>query len=187
MNQFAQKFKIVISGASDTTPCAPKATELAYAVGKEVAAQDCVTVTGATTGIPLWAARGAYENGGFVIGLSPARTRKEHIAVYKLPEDFHHIIIYTGAFYTGRNLLLTRVGDGVIFICGRMGTLNEFTISFEDEKPMGILTGTGGIETIMDDIIREAHRGPGKIVREADPKNLVNELIELIKKEYHDG
>ena len=51
------------------------------------------------------------------------------------------MIIYTGFNYSGRNLLLVRSSDAVIFGCGRMGTLNEFTITFEDKKPIGILQG----------------------------------------------
>ncbi len=180
------KIKIVVSGAADSSPCAENVHDLAYEVGKEIAKQGCVLIDGATTGVPLWAAKGAFENNGFVVGLSPARTRREHLNVYKLPEDYHHLIIYTGFFYSGRNLLLTRTGDGGIFICGRMGTLNEFTITFEDDKPMGVLAGSGGTESLMDDIVREAHRGPGKIIWEAEPKVLVEKMIELIKKE-NDG
>jgi hypothetical protein len=177
------KIKLVVSGAADSTPCAPNIQEIAYTIGQIIAENDCILITGATTGIPLWAAKGAYENNGLVIGLSPARTKQEHLKVYRLPIDYHHAIVYTGFSYSGRNLLLTRTGDGVIFICGRMGTLNEFTIAFEDEKPMGVLVGSGGIETLMHDIIKEAHRGPGKIIWESDPKTLVSKMIDLIKAE----
>lgn len=181
------KIKLVVSGAADSTHCAPNAQELAYEVGQAIAEQDCILVTGATTGIPLWAAKGAYEHKGFVIGLSPARSRQEHLKVYRLPEDYHHIIIYTGFAYAGRNLLLTRAGDGVIFICGRMGTLNEFTIAFEDEKPMGVLTGSGGTESLMRDMIKKSHRGPGKIIWAAEPKTLVRKMIDLVELEDRSG
>ncbi|MER3407147.1 MAG: hypothetical protein C4278_01855 [Patescibacteria group bacterium] len=177
------KIKIVISGAAVTTPCHPEIHKLAYEIGKELALHKVIVLTGATTGTPLWAAKGAYENGGIVIGLSPARSYKEHTKVYKLPIDYHHAIFYTGEGYSGRNLLLTKMGDGVIFICGRIGTLNEFTIAFEEEKPMGVLVGSGGTEEYFMEIVEKAKRGPGKIVWERDPKILVEKLINLVENE----
>ena len=87
----------------------------------------CVTVTGATTGAPFWAAKGAKEAGGIVIGISPASTKREHVKTYGLPVEYHDLIIYTGFGYAGRNLLFTRSADAVITVAGRIGTLNEFT------------------------------------------------------------
>lgn len=142
-----------------------------------------VLVTGATTGAPLWAAIGAKEAGGFVIGVSPASSEIEHVKKYKLPIDYHDIIVYTGFGYSGRNLLLTRASDAVLFTCGRMGTLNEFTIAFEDQKPMGVLVGTGGMADEMKEILEKAHRGMGKVIFDPDPKNLVEKVLKLVKKE----
>ena len=93
---------------------------------------------------PVCRAKGAKLAGGIVIGLSPAESKAAHIGTYHLPLDYHDLIIYTGFGYSGRNLLLTRSADAVITIYGRIGTLNEFTIAFEDKKPQGVLTGTGG-------------------------------------------
>jgi len=93
------------------------------------------------------------------------------------------MIVYTGFEYSGRNLILTRASDAVIIVCGRLGTLNEFTIAFEDKKPIGILTGSGGMADQLEEIIKNGNRGPGKIVYESDPKKLVEKLVEIIKKE----
>ncbi len=93
------------------------------------------------------------------------------------------MIVYTGFEYAGRNLILTRAADAVIIVCGRLGTLNEFTIAFEDKKPIGILTGTGGMADEIKDIVAKGNRGPGKIVYDDDPKKLLERLIEIIKKE----
>ena len=177
------KFKICISGAADTGHCAPQALEMTKELGREIAAHKCVLVTGATTGAPYWAAIGAKEAGGFVIGISPAATEKEHVEQYELPLDYHDLIIYTGFGYSGRNLLLTRSADAVILTCGRIGTLNEFTDAFEDQKPIGVLEGTGGVADEIREIVENAHRGPGKIVYDSDPKILVEKIIELVRKE----
>ncbi|MBI3630960.1 MAG: LOG family protein [Candidatus Sungbacteria bacterium] len=177
------KYKICISGAAETGHCAPDALEKAKFLGGEVVRQGAVLVTGATTGAPYWGAIGAKEAGGFVVGISPAGSEVEHVKKYKLPLDYHDIIVYTGFGYAGRNLLLTRSADAVLITCGRMGTLNEFTIAFEDDKPVGVLTGTGGMADELEDILKKAHRGMGHTVFDSDPKKLVEKVFALIEKE----
>ncbi|MEK7554423.1 MAG: hypothetical protein AAB518_00335 [Patescibacteria group bacterium] len=175
--------KIGISGAAETGHCAIDAVEKAEQLGREVAKGGLVLVTGATTGIPYWAAKGAKEEGGLVVGLSPAASESAHVKSYHLPVDYHDILIYTGFDYTGRNLLLTRAVDGLIVACGRMGTLNEFTVAFENQKPIGVLTGTGGTADTIEDLVKRSHRGPGKIVYDSDPKRLLEKLLVLIEAE----
>ncbi len=177
------KHKICVSGAAETNHCGEGALEASKELGREIIRQGAVLVTGATTGIPYWAAIGAKEEGGISIGVSPAISEKEHKNVYHLPTDYFDLIIYTGFNYSGRNLLLTRSSDAVIFACGRMGTLNEFTISFEDEKPIGVLQGTGGTADMIEELVSKMHRGPGKIAYDKEPKTLVEKVIELIEKE----
>ncbi len=177
------KYKICVSGAAETRHCAANALETSKEVGREIIRQSGVLVTGATTGAPYWSAIGAKEEKGIVIGLSPAASEKAHLKKYRLPTDFHDLIIYTGFNYSGRNLLLTRSSDAVIIICGRLGTLNEFTIAFEDNKPIGVLTQSGGTADILKGLVDNAHRGPGKVVYESDPKKLVEEVIKLVDKE----
>ena len=177
------KYKVAVSGAAETGHCNRGALEMAREMGKEIVRQNGVLVTGATIGIPYWAARGAKEEGGISIGLSPAATEKAHVKTYHLPTDYFDLIIYTGFDYSGRNLLLTRSADAIIVVCGRMGTLNEFTIAFEDAKPIGVLEGTGGTADMIREIVERSHRGPGKIVYDSDPKRLLGKLLKLVKKE----
>lgn len=177
------KYKICISGAAETGHCAPDAHEKAEAIGREVARHNMILVTGATTGLPYWAAKGAKDEGGFVIGFSPAASKIAHLNTYHLPVDYHDLIVYTGFNYGGRNLFLVRAADAVITVCGRIGTLNEFTIAFEDNKPIGVLTGTGGMADEIEDIIKKAHRGPGKVVFDSDPASLIEKVAALIEEE----
>jgi hypothetical protein len=177
------KYKICVSGSADTTYCSKDAPEKAEQLGKLIAEHNMILVTGATTGIPYWAAKGAKEAGGIVIGLSPAASKSAHVSTYRLPTDYHDLIVYTGFDYSGRNLLLTRSADAIITLCGRMGTLNEFTIGFEDKKPQGVLTGTGGMSDALQEIIAKARRGTGKVVFDSDPERLLEKVIELISGE----
>src|SRR3989338_7280395 len=167
------KFKICVSGAAETGHCAEGALEKAKELGREIVRHNAILVTGATTGFPFWATIGAKEEGGISIGLSPAADEREHIERYRLPVDYMDMIVYTGFGYSGRNLLLTRSADAVIVGCGRMGTLNEFTIAYEDEKHIGVLVGTGGTADMIEEIVEKSHRPNEKIVYDSDPKTLV--------------
>lgn len=177
------KIKICISGAAETGHCGPDSLEKAKEIGKEIVKQGCVLVTGATTGFPFWGAMGAKEEGGISIGLSPAESEMEHVNSYKLPIEYMDLIVYTGFGYSGRNLLLTRSSDAVIVGCGRIGTLNEFTIAFEDDKPIGVLEGSWETDEVIKNMLEKSHRGNGKVIFDADPKKLVERLIELVKKD----
>ena len=163
--------------------CGINALEKAKELGREIARQGAVLVTGATTGFPLWAAMGAKEDGGISIGFSPAASEKEHVEVYKLPIDYLDLIIYTGFGYPGRDLLLTRSVDGVICGCGRIGTIHEFTVAFEDDKTIGIFEGPWEMGKELKEIIEKAHRPNSKIVSGDNPKKLIEDMIAIIKRE----
>src|SRR3982750_4786427 len=112
-------YKIAVSGSAINN-CAPGAFKKAFEVGRQIALQKCVLITGATIGVPQWATRGAKAAGGISIGLSPAVSRQAHVKTYKLPTKYMDLIIYTGFDYSGRNMLMTKAADGVIVICGRI-------------------------------------------------------------------
>ncbi len=174
------QYKIAVSGSASNN-CAKGAFKKAYEAGRQIALQGCVLITGATIGIPEWATRGAKSVGGVSIGLSPAVSKQAHVHTYHLPTRYMDLIIYTGFDYSGRNMLMTRSCDAVITICGRIGTLNEFTTAFEDRRVMGVLTGTGGVESEIDEILKLAKRGRKRIVFDSDPKKLVEKVIKLIR------
>jgi uncharacterized protein (TIGR00725 family) len=172
-------YKIGVSGSA-VNNCEPGAFAKAREVGRQIALLGAVCVTGDTIGIPHNAAHGAKAAGGMTVGVSPAVSREEHLKKYHLPNDEMDIVIYTGFQYSGRNLLFIRACDAVIFICGRVGTLNEFTIAFEDQKIIGILTDTGGIVDELDHLLNVAKRGKGKIIWDKDPEQLVKKILTMI-------
>lgn len=177
------QIKICVSGAAETGHCGIDALEKAKELGREIVRQGAVLVTGATTGFPFWAAMGAKEAGGISVGFSPAASEKEHVDVYKLPLDYMDLIIYTGFGYPGRDLLLTRSSDAVICGCGRVGTIHEFTVAFEDNKPIGIFDGPWDMDEELKGILEKGHRINNKIASGADPKKLIEDVIALVKKD----
>lgn len=183
------KIKICVSGAAETGHCGPNALESAKSLGREIINQGGIIVTGATTGFPLWSAMGAKEAGGVSLGLSPAASEREHVEVYGLPLDYMDMIVYTGFGYPGRDLLLTRSSDAVILGCGRIGTIHEFTVAFEDQKPIGILESDDwNTDETFKLILKRGNRPSDRIIFDKDPAKLVSRLIEMVnslkEKEY---
>jgi uncharacterized protein (TIGR00725 family) len=177
------KYKIAVSGAAVTEFMPPDLMEKVTTLGQLIAQHNMVLITGATTGAPYWAAKGAKEAGGIVIGISPAATKREHVVKYHLPLEYHDLIIYVGGGYSERNLIFTRASDAVITVGGRTGTLNEFTDAFEDQKPQGVLEDSGGTTDDIKKILEDAHRGMGKVVFDTDPTALFKKVAAMVKEE----
>jgi uncharacterized protein (TIGR00725 family) len=173
-------YKIAVSGSA-LNNCSPGAFKKAYEVGRQIALQKAVLLTGATIGVPEWATRGAKSAKGLSIGLSPAASKVAHVKTYKLPTKYMDLIIYTGFDYSGRNMLMTKSADGVIMICGRIGTLNEITTAFEDKRVIGVLVGTGGEEGEIQRILTIGKRGQKRVIFDSDPKTLVAKVIKMIR------
>ena len=177
------KLKLGVSGAAETGHCGIDALDKAKELGREIIRQGGILVTGATTGFPLWAAMGAKEEHGVSIGVSPAASEKEHVDVYRFPLDYMDLILYTGFGLAGRDLLFNRTCDAMFFGCGRIGTINEFTVAFEDNKPSGVLEGSWETANEIREILKDGHRENDKIVFDSDPKALVAKVMALVAKD----
>lgn len=176
----AGQIKLGVSGAAETGHCGVDAYEKGLELGRQIAHAGAVLLTGATTGFPLWAAMGAKEVGGISIGFSPANSEREHIEVYNLPIEYMDVIVYTGFGYPGRDLIFTRSCDAMLFGCGRIGTIHEFTVAFEDHKPIGIFEADWETDEVIKDILKNGHRSNDKIVFNTDPHVLVEKVVELV-------
>lgn len=151
---------------------------LAEELGAAIAKQDCILITGATTGLPDLVAQAFRQSGGFALGVSPAENRQEHITRYGLPEDGADVIIYTGFGYKGRNVINVRSADIVLIVSGATGTLNEFTIAYDEGKVIGVLEGSGGIADHVREIIKICNKPAlEKIFFDRDPVKLVESCV----------
>lgn len=176
------RYNIAVSGAAVTKCCCDNIILLSRTVGREIALQGCLLISGATTGVPYYSAIGCKDAGGFNIGFSPAESETEHIKRYRLPVDVFDLMVYTGADYAGRDIIMTKSSDAVIIICGRVGTLHEFTTAVETGKPIAVLEGSGGIADKIRELMKGTYKGGKKVIYERDPKILVSKLIMEIKK-----
>lgn len=162
-------------------------SDLAQRLGAAIARAGHVVTTGATVGLPFFAAKGAKEAGGMSIGFSPASSVREHLRKYRLPYEYFDFINYTGMAYVGRDLYLVQSSDAVIQIGGRMGSLHEFTSALEARKPVGVLLGSHGaadlIPQLMEMLEPPAH---ALVIYDDNPEKLINKMIALLDKEYAD-
>jgi len=152
--------------------------QMAEELGDAIAVADCLLVTGATTGLPAMVANAFRRSGGFALGISPAENYSEHVERYGLPDDGADMIVYTGFGYKGRNVVNIRSSDIVIILGGATGTLNEFTIAYDEGKVIGVLAGSGGVADHIEKIV-EVCRKPnaGKLFFDSDPRTLVQTCV----------
>lgn len=179
--------KIGVSGSAELGHLGLGVFERAKELGREIARQGAIITTGATTGFPMYAALGVKDECGLSIGFSPASTELEHVGTYQLPLDYLDVIVYTGFGYSGRDLLFVRSSDAMIIGPGRIGTLNEFSVAFEDHKPMGVLEGDWDTDELLKLVIDSAHRPNPNIIFDSDPKVLVERLIEMVQQRKKAG
>jgi uncharacterized protein (TIGR00725 family) len=159
---------------------------IAYELGRAVAKNDCVIITGACPGLPFESARGATDAGGLVIGVSPGLSEWEHVHKYHSPTEYHDVLIFTGSGLMGREVVNIRTSDIVIIIGGRSGTLGEFSIAYDEGKLIGVLDGTGGITSEIKNIVRIIRKRTGaKIYYGKDPRILVKNLISYFTKVHY--
>ena len=160
-----------------------KAKQLAWQIGREVAKHNCILVNGACYGIPYLASKGAKEADGMVIGVSPAENLHEHIHKYKFPTNVYDILFYTGFGFKGRNVVNVSSCDAIIVASGHVGTLNEFTIAYDEGMIIGVMQGSAGIADFIDDIIKIANKKTGaQMIYDKDPHRLVKRVIAAIRK-----
>jgi uncharacterized protein (TIGR00725 family) len=152
--------------------------ETAERLGLAIAAQGCSLITGATTGLPDMVSRVVRQHGGLTVGLSPAISKMEHLEQYQYPLDAVDVMIYTGFGLKGRNVINIRSSDIVIIFGGGMGTLNEFTIAYDEGKVIGILEDSGGIAGHLRAIIDFANKPTtSRLIYDSVPERLIDECL----------
>lgn len=178
-------YQICVSGAAKGQSV-EEGRELAQQAGRAIAAAGHSLLTGATIGLPNYAAEAYKAAGGKMsVGISPGASKIEHVVKYRLPTAAYDTILYTGLNYVGRDNLLITSSDAVVSIGGRLGTLHEFTIAMETDTPIGFLQGGGGISTEIMEILHAA--GDYKndnVIFDENAEILVRRLTEMLDKEH---
>lgn len=183
------RYQICVSGAA-SGETVKHAHEEAYALGVEIAKAGKTLLTGATVGLPHYAAMGfvSVKNAkGVSIGFSPASSYREHVSTYRLPTKEFAYINFTGMEYVGRDVHLVRSADAVITVGGRMGSLHELATALESRKVCGVLLGTGGLADYTQTLLKHIEAPGGKdVIFDHDPKRLVDKVVAALDKRYAD-
>lgn len=177
-NAHYHRMKIAVMGSASGPQIEdPVAHEKARILGVEVARRGHILINGACPGLPNDALLAAQKAGGFTVGISPAFSEYQHVHEYLSPHD-HDFIIYTGLGFMERDIINIRSCDGVVIIGGGIGTLNEFTIAYDEGRPTGIITNSGGISNSIPHIVEElCHREiPPNMVFDDDPIAVLDKL-----------
>ena len=120
-------FISVIGGGQIDGPTA----DLAYEVGRLLALRGATVVCGGLGGVMEWAARGAAEVGGTVVGLLPGYDAARG-------NRFLSVVIPTGIGHA-RNALVAAAGDALIALPGEHGTLSEIALARVLGRPVVVL------------------------------------------------
>ena len=119
------------------------ALETAEMVGRLIAQRGGVVVCGGRGGIMQAACKGAKSENGLTVGILP-NSKDEANKYIDLP-------LVTGLGHR-RNFLVANVADAIIAISGRWGTLSEISYAMVFEKPLILISDTGGC---VDEIVKK--------------------------------
>lgn len=183
------KYSICVSGAA-AGKSVDSACGLAYETGVQIAKHGHILTTGATVGVPLYAAKGATDAKGVSIGFSPAASLRAHVKKYRLPIGFYTYMNFTGMQYIGRDIHLVQSSDAVITIGGRMGSLHEFSTAIEARMPCGVLLGSGGLADylpkLLDELDELGDQARNLVIYDTDPEKLVKKIVALLELQNKD-
>ncbi len=178
-----RKLKIGVMGSASGPQIEdPIARDKARQIGHEIGSRGHIFINGACPGLPHDAMLAAKEAGGLTMGISPAFSEFEHDSEYKSPAG-HDIIVFTGMGFMERDIINIRSSDAIVIVGGGIGTLNELTIAYDEGRPIGILTNSGGISNAVPHIVEELCKRsiPPNMVFDDDAKKLMDKLEVVIE------
>lgn len=157
------------------------------ALGKTLANNNINIATGASIGIAHAIGTTAKKFGSRLIGFSPDGDSLFHSRrIDNAPVHDFDSIHFNGKGFTSRSLEFIKSVDALIMISGRMGTLSEFTIAFEEGVPTFVVKGFGGISDQIESIIKYSNKesnSPPNIV--ASIKELEDRLFLMFNSRYY--
>ena len=143
-------------GVIGPDPCDEVVGERCERIGRLLAEAGAVLVCGGLGGSMERAARGAFEAGGFTLGILPGTTRAEG-------NPYLTLSVPTGMGEM-RNALNVRASDAIIAVAGEYGTLSEIAFALKTGKRV---IGLGTWELSKDGSPADG------IVRASDPGRAV--------------
>jgi len=191
------KFKVAIygsAGSQGTDKNISLFERAAVKIGKKLAKQGCIVITGACTGLPYIAAEGAVKSGGEAWGFAAASSRKVlDKTTPRCNNDIYSKLVYVpnnlkylkdiSVARKFRNVTSAAYSDAGIIISGLWGTMSEFTHMYDFGKVIGVLKGSGGVADELPGLLKRLKK-PSKavVIFEKSPEKLVQKVLGELKK-----
>jgi len=151
-------------------------------LGAAIARRGDVVLTGACPGMPQVTARAAKLQGGFTVGISPARWLRDHGGRCRSPTEAMDVIKMTGAGggmgFIARERDNIAYSDILVFAGGRSGTLGELLFAMQERKVIALLEDSTGVsEKARRQILPHIGRGKALFVSDRDPDRLIAKAV----------
>ncbi|HLD80781.1 MAG TPA: hypothetical protein VJA40_02155 [archaeon] len=181
------KFAVFGSSASDY---AKEQEQLAVELARALVDSDVKILTGGGRGLPGVVAKTVHLMGGHAVAYSPKGTPEGFDGMHdSLERDYFKQVVWLEGFAV-RSLKMIQDCDAAIVINGRMGTLSEYALAFEEGVHLGVLTGSGGAADVLPFLHRKLgnsmqdkkHRVNKANLFESNPRKLVKDLIDCIER-----
>jgi uncharacterized protein (TIGR00725 family) len=163
-------------------PVPQETVDKTRALGRELAARNCVVITGGNGGLMTTVSEAVIKHGGITVGII-AHELEDAGEDHRLYNPYNTIKIMTGQTYTARSPTVVRSSDAIIMVAGGVGTLTELAMAYNLRKPIVVLTGTG----LMADKVASTfpdgyldHRKLTRILFTHDPVKAVGAAIGMI-------
>ena len=148
--------QIVVIGSSKANK---KLYKTALEVGREIAKNKHILVCGGKEGVMEAVCKGAKENNGVTIGITPDLTGKEG-------NKYLDIVIPTGMGYS-RNYIVQSSANVIIMIGGSYGTLSELAYALQhNKKVISLKSSWSNIDK--------------KIIKAKNPKDAVQRAVKFL-------
>ena len=146
--------------------------DIAYELGKQIAQNNAILITGGKGGIMESAARGAKEQGGITVGVVKGEPRLTS-------NRYTDIEVVSGMVGSGGESIMVLMCDGIIGVGGGAGTLQELTIAYYNKIPTVLIdTQKGWSKTLAGKYLDS--RKKIKFKSAITPEKAVKMLFRLI-------
>ena len=153
--------------------------EMAYLLGRRLAEEGFVVITGGDGGLMKDVARGVREAGGIVVGILSHE-------LARVPEDHPYynpyltVRIRAEMGYEGRSSIVVASSDVVVVLAGGCGTLVEVAMAYNMRKPIVVLEGSGLLADRLRQMFPDGYLDHRHIVRLRFVRS-VQEAVEAVE------
>ncbi len=165
--------KHVVSILGGNSQVSDFALEQAHALGKAIIDEGWLLCTGGRAGIMEAASKGARASelwtGHQILGVLPDD-------IHDAGNEYLDIVLPSGLGLT-RNALVVRFSDVCVALSGGAGTLSEIALAWQFERPVAVMSNSGGWSEKLADVALDHRKGP------INGFTKPNQVIEWIKQE----